>query len=212
MFSLCVAGCARRRGGTGVNFLHGSNMALEIEAKMKVGDFDAVRAKLAQCGALRAGAVLETNTFFDTPDRLLLAGDRGLRLRRANDLASGEERFVITVKGPAQSGPLKIREEAEVNVDDGERAIAVLCALGYEPELSFEKRRETWETGGCTVELDELPILGRFVEIEGPEEASVMRVREALGLAMLPLIKTGYITMLAHHLKQTADARQSITF
>ncbi|HEY2587625.1 MAG TPA: class IV adenylate cyclase [Tepidisphaeraceae bacterium] len=187
-------------------------MALEIEAKMKVDDFDAVRAKLVECGATRVGAVLETNTFFDTPDRSLLAADRGLRLRRAKDLASGDERFVVTVKGPAQSGPLKTREEAEVNVDDGERAIAVLRALGYEPQLSFEKRRETWETGGCTVELDELPVLGRFVEIEGPDERSVLHVREALGLSGLPLIKTGYITMLTRFLKETGDARRSITF
>ena len=187
-------------------------MSLEIEAKMKVDDFDAVRAKLARCGATRVGAVLETNTFFDTPDQSLAAGDRGLRLRRAKDLSSADERFVITVKGPAQSGPLKTREEAEVNVDDGERALGVLRALGYEPELSFEKRRETWETGGCTVELDELPILGRFVEIEGPDEQSVMQVREALGLAGFPLIKTGYITMLSRHMMETGDRRRSITF
>ena len=187
-------------------------MTLEIEAKMKVADFDAVRARLVACGARRVGAVLETNTFFDTPERSLVAGDRGLRLRCNRDAASGEERFVITVKGPVQRGPLKTREEAEVNVDDGDRAMAVLRALGFEPELSFEKRRETWETGGCTVELDELPILGRFVEIEGPDEQSVMRVREALGLSALPLIKTGYIAMLTRHLKETGDARRSITF
>lgn len=187
-------------------------MALEIEAKMKVDDVDAVRAKLVQCGATRAEAVLETNTFFDTPDRALVAADRGLRLRRAKDLSSGDERFVITVKGPAHSGPLKTREEAEVNVDDGERAVAVLRALGYEPHLSFEKRRETWETGGCTVELDEVPILGRFVEIEGPDEPSVMHVRDALGLSGLPLIKTGYITLLSRHLKETGDGRRAITF
>lgn len=179
---------------------------------MKVDGFDAMRAKLVQCGATRVEAVLETNTFFDTPDRSLVAGDRGLRIRRAKDLSSGEERFVITVKGPAQSGPLKTREEAEVTVEDGERAAAVLRALGYEPELAFEKRRETWETGGCTVELDELPILGRFVEIEGPDEKSVMHVREALGLAGLALIKTGYITMLTRHLKETGDTRKSIKF
>lgn len=187
-------------------------MALEIEAKMKVDGFDAVRAKLVQCGATRHGTELETNTFFDTPGRALVAGDRGLRLRRAKDLASGRERFVITVKGPAQSGPLKTREEAEVNVADGEAAASVLAALGYEPQLSFQKRRETWETGGCKVELDELPVLGWFVEIEGPNEAAVMKVRAAMGLDGQSLIKTGYVTMLSRHLDETGDPRRSITF
>jgi adenylate cyclase class 2 len=179
---------------------------------MKVDGFDAVRAKLVQCGAARHGTELETNTFFDTPGRALVAGDRGLRLRRAKDLASGKERFVITVKGPAQSGALKTREEAEVSVDDGDRAAAVLRALGYEPQLSFQKRRETWETGGCKVELDELPVLGLFVEVEGPDEAAVMRVRAAIGLDGHPLIKAGYVTMLSRHLEQTGDGRRSITF
>ena len=187
-------------------------MSLEIEAKMKVADFDAVRKALVVSGATHVGAVLETNTFFDTPDRALLAQDKGLRLRRTHDQRTAEEHFIITVKGPAQAGPLKTREEAETNVDDGARAAGVLKALGFFPELSFEKRRESWTLDGCKIELDELPILGRFVEIEGPNEPTVMRVRQRLGLSELPPIKTGYISMLTRHLQETRDSRKSITF
>src|SRR5205823_1530650 len=56
-------------------------MPLEIEAKMKVADFEPVRARLRKLGATRVGEVLETNAFFETADHALLREDRGLRLR-----------------------------------------------------------------------------------------------------------------------------------
>ncbi|HEY8749658.1 MAG TPA: class IV adenylate cyclase [Tepidisphaeraceae bacterium] len=187
-------------------------MASEIEAKMKVDGFDRMRDALAQAGATRIGSVLETNMFFDSPTQTLVSKDTGLRLRRTRDDATNQVRFIITVKGPQQSGQLKNREEAEVVVDDGEDAKGVLAALGFEPTLSFEKRRESWTLDGCKVELDELPVFGRFVEIEGPGEGEVMAVREKLGMGGTPLIQTGYATMIARHLKETGDARGVITF
>ena len=187
-------------------------MGIEIEAKMKVDDFDAVRRWLRDRGAQRMGTALEANQFFDTPDSTLLNADKGLRLRTSRDLESGKERHLITVKGPQQTGQLKSREEAEAEVCDAADARRVLLALGYEPTLCFEKRRESWELGGCKVELDELPILGRFVEIEGPDEQTIMKVREMLGLSDLPPIRTGYITMLWRYLAEHNNHRKRITF
>jgi adenylate cyclase class 2 len=187
-------------------------MANEIEAKMKVEDFGGVRQELKKVGAKRIGSVLETNTFFDSNEKNLVAKDTGLRLRRKRDDESGEEKFIITVKGPQQSGELKNRPEAEVGVEDGKDAKAVLEALGYSPTLSFEKRRESWKLGECKIELDEMPILGKFVEIEGPDEKAVMGVRERLGMKDVGLIRTGYVTMLARHLKESGDSRKSVTF
>ena len=187
-------------------------MATEIEAKMKVDNFEPVRTRLKEVGATRAGSVLETNTFFDAADRSLVSADKGLRLRRKRDDRTGEEAFVITVKGPQQKGALKSREEAEVGVDDGDAARAVLAALGFDPTIAFEKRRESWVLDGTKIELDEVPVLGKFVEIEGPDEPTVMAVRAKLNMADAPLIKTGYITMLARHLKETGDPRRQITF
>src|SRR4051794_33837642 len=138
-------------------------MALEIEAKMRVDDFAPVRDALAKAGARRAGEVVEENIFFDTRDHALRAGGNGLRLRRNRDTSTGEDRYVITFKGPVAAGELKVREEIEVTVDDRQNAIDLLERLGYQMQLSFEKRRETWKLEGCTVELDELAQIGRFV-------------------------------------------------
>jgi adenylate cyclase class 2 len=188
-------------------------VAVEIEAKMSVPKLDIVRVRLRELGAEGGGRTLETNTFFDTEDRSLLAADEGLRLRRNHDEASGKDEHVITYKGPRQHGALKSRDEVEVTVADYEDAAQLLERLGFVRMLSFEKRRESWKLGGCKVELDELPYLGTYVEVEGPNEATVMTVRDQLGLCDRPVIKTSYIAMLMGYLQEHGNqSRRNVTF
>jgi len=187
-------------------------MPNEIEAKMKVEDFGEIRQRLRALSARRVGSEMETNTFFDTPDGSLVREGKGLRVRDSRDRQTGKERHIVTFKGPQQKGELKSREEIEFPVDDGQSAMALLKAIGFEQVLSFEKRRETWELDDCEVVLDELPILGTFVEVEGPDETAVLRLREKLGLGAIPLISTGYATMLSRHLDSSGQPGRTIRF
>jgi len=187
-------------------------MAIELEAKMAVADHLAVAVLLRQFAARKLGDHFEVNAFFDTEDRSLLAAGEGLRLRHELDFGTTRERHVITYKGPRQAGPLKSREEIEFEVSDAAAATILLERLGYVRTLSFEKRRQSWELDGCTVELDEVPYLGKFVEIEGPDEPTVMRVRERLQLSDRPLIMSSYIALLMTHLKERGEARQDVRF
>jgi adenylate cyclase class 2 len=182
-------------------------MPVDIEAKIKVDSLDTVRDRLKELNAAFAGEALETNVFFDTEDRSLLAGDRGLRLRTAESKTSGQKTNTITYKGPRLHGPLKSRDERELGVTDPDDAAALFESLGYQKILSFQKRRESWRLNGCKIELDELPHLGVFVEIEGASETAVMKTRDALRLADRPLIKSSYIALLMtflqeHHRKE----------
>jgi adenylate cyclase, class 2 len=186
-------------------------MAMEIEAKMKVADLDSVRRKLKELGAVRRGKEFETNSYFDTSDESLQKSGKGLRIRVAVDEA-GSRKAKITMKGALQQGPLKSREETEFSVSDPDAASLLLQNLGYHPTLSFEKRRESWEFQKCEVDLDELPYLGFYVEIEGPGEAPVMAARKSLGLSDLPLISTGYISLLARYLEQNQIKQREIRF
>ena len=58
---------------------------VELEVKLKVESLGPVRERLREIGAEYAGEVLETNRFFDTPDRSLMTSDRGLRIRSNRD-------------------------------------------------------------------------------------------------------------------------------
>ena len=187
-------------------------MGVEIEAKMAVESFEPVRAQLQEAGAQLIGRFLETNVFLDTEDRSLLAADEGLRMRANKDLGTGQSQHIITYKGPRHVGPLKSREEIELTVDSGQQAITLLERLGYLTMIQFEKRRDSYRLDDCKIELDEMPHLGLFVEVEGPSEASVMRVRQRLQLGDRPLQKASYASMLMSYLQERGDARRRITF
>ena len=187
-------------------------MAVEIEAKMAVPELGPVRDRLRQRGAEPIGRFCEVNSFFDTQGHALLVDGKGLRLRLNRNVDTGAQTNVITYKGPLQQGSLKAREEVELTVDNTGDAVELLKRLGFHLTLSFEKRRESWRLGACRVELDEVPHLGQFVEIEGPDEATVLRERESLGLSNRSIVKASYIGLLMDHLREAGQSTASITF
>ena len=178
-------------------------MGIEIEAKFRLPDPERLRQKLMAAGARRVRAVLEHNTYFDTPEHALRDGDCGLRLRIA-ETRDAQRDVVVTYKGPREPGEMNIRSENEVAVRSAEDAAAFLKALGYAPTLSFQKRRESFELAGARIELDELPELGYFLEIEADDERTVNRVRTKLGLEKEPAVTSSYIALVAEHLQAKA--------
>ena len=106
---------------------------------------------------------------------------------------------------------MKIREESQLHVTSYDDSVVLLGQLGYEVNLSFEKRRETWELDECEVVLDELPGgLGRFVEIEGENEQRVEEVRRRLALGLAASEPETYPLIVAHHLEGSGESQ--ITF
>ncbi len=166
-------------------------MPTELEAKLKVRDLAVVRERLVATGAERVSKVREVNTYLAVPDV-----DSGLRVRDETD-EDGNSRRRLTFKGPKQAGPFKQREEFEVDIDDAEVMLMIFTRLSMPPTLVFEKNRETFNLGSCEVVLDELPRLGTFIEVEGPDEATVTHVLEQLELDPAEAISEGYASMFA---------------
>lgn len=177
-------------------------MIIEVEAKLRLSDPDALHAKLAELHAVHDRDVLETNTYFDRPDGDLKSSDQGLRVRIEIDRATGKAETILTHKGPRAHGRLKSRSETEVGVSNAHAAAQMLSALGYEPVLTFEKQRTRYLLDGCRVEIDTLPHLGTFVEIEGNTDDDVLAVQAKLGLSDQPLIRASYIAMLTTYLRE----------
>ncbi|MEM1109131.1 MAG: class IV adenylate cyclase [Planctomycetota bacterium] len=177
-------------------------MMIEVEAKLRLTDPAALHAKLDELDAVREREVSETNTYFDQPDGGLKSSDQGLRVRIELDPATGETETVMTHKGPRAHGRLKSRSETEVGVSDIRGATEMLAALGYQPVLTFEKHRIRYLLDGCRVEIDTLPYLGTFVEIEGNTDEDVLAVQDKLGFGDQPLIRASYIAMLVTYLRE----------
>ena len=191
------------------------NTPREIEIKLRVPDHAATRKVLLARGAGFIERVLETNQFFDRPGGDLRAAGCGLRLRLLQREGQSACAALLTWKGPSRSSVMHNRPSLDLTAAPAELAESFVKALGFVPTVAFEKRRESWaiqpsgELGGsqaaqlhaCRVELDELPELGCFVEIEGPDERAVLSVRRRLGLEGVANEPTTYLAMVSEYLR-----------
>ncbi len=170
-------------------------MRTEIEAKLKVDSLQEIAEKLNELSDEFLEEQLQTDSYFDDANRNLKETDRCLRLRRQS--ADDREKVFLTYKGAKERDKFKKRQEIEIEIKSADSAERLLSALGYEKVLVFEKRRRIWQLDECSVALDELPLLGSFVEIEGPDDKRIADVQMELGLADLPHIRESYASLVA---------------
>ena len=85
---------------------------------------------------------------------------------------------------------MKIREELETVVGDGEILLRVLYELGLHVWFRYEKYREEFAHEDVIVAIDETPV-GTFVEIEGSEQG-IATMADALGRPQSDYIQDSY--------------------
>lgn len=173
-------------------------MPIETEIKIPVDDLARIESRLRELGAELLGEFLQGDVFMDSRDHRLLEKDQGLRLRTLEriDHHDQDRQYVLTYKGARQKSSVKQREEIEVQVADPQATIDLLDRLGYSLMLYMQKRRRRYRLDGCNVELDTLPLLGNFVEIEGRREEAIHRVVKKLGLDSSQGITHSYACLL----------------
>jgi len=173
-------------------------MCIEIEAKLKVDSLPEIERKLNELGAEFLAEQSQSDAHFDDANATLTAADRCLRLRRAT--TGDSERFLLTYKGAKEKSDFKKREEIEIEIDDADLTQRLLSRLGYEKVFVVEKKRRLWRLGDCEVALDQLPLLGSFVEIEGPDDRRIAEVQRSMGLTSLPHIAKSYAQLIREEL------------
>ena len=174
-------------------------MCAEIEAKLKVDSLPEIERKLSGLGAEFLAEQLQTDYHFDDANTTLTKTDRCLRLRK--QIVGKGESFFLTYKGAKEKSNLKKRQEIEFEIKDTDSVRKLLSALGYEQSLVVEKKRHLWQLGDCEVALDQLPLLGDFVEIEGPDEEKISNAQDKLGLSDLSHIAKSYAGLMVQKLK-----------
>jgi adenylate cyclase class 2 len=192
-------------------------MAIETEIKFAVDSLDSVAARLLSLGGRPENrGVLETNEFFDRPDGSLRAADCAIRLRTLTPLSDAQNagrprEFLLTYKGPRlRDTRLKSRQEVQTPVGDGPAVEQILQAAGLVVTCTIQKRRHGWLMDDCRVELDELPLIGFFVEIEG-ERAAIERLAAKLGLPGEPVLKS-YVELLERRCLQFGRPFDKVLF
>ena len=141
-----------------------STTILEREIKLRFNSVSEARDAVLAAGALpRYGRRLQEDALLDTEDEQLRRQRCVLRVRMEN----GKSR--LTYKGPVQPSIMKVREELETVVGDGEVLLRVFSELGLHVWFRYEKYREEFSHEEVIVAIDETPV-GIFVEIEGTEQ------------------------------------------
>ena len=92
---------------------------------------------------------------------------------------------------------MKLREERETIVGDGETLIGIFEALALRVWFRYQKYREEFAAEDVTIAVDETPV-GTFVEIEGGE-AGVLAMTAALGRTADEFILDSYRALFVKH-------------
>ena len=190
-------------------------MNIEIEVKLKVESLEDVRCKLVELGAEFMAEQLQKDFYFDDKDRTLTKTDQCLRLRRERidkhvvSLSNPKEKFILTYKGAKEKDQFKKRQEINIEIEESDSMEKMLAALGYNRVFIIEKKRSMWRYRDCLVALDELPSLGEFVEIEGPNDAEIGEAQKKLGLTNLQHIPESYASLIEQKLSTNKDRNEA---
>jgi adenylate cyclase class 2 len=158
---------------------------LEREIKLLFDSPTEARAAVTAAGASPvSGRRLQDDQLFDTDDQRLMQRRSTLRVRRENGITT------LTFKGPVQPGRMKMREEHETAVADGDALLRTLEGVGLRPWFRYQKFREEYAAPGVTIAIDETPV-GTFVEVEGSEEG-ILAAASGLGRSEADFILDSY--------------------
>jgi adenylate cyclase class 2 len=183
---------------------------LEIELKLKVESLAPIAERLRQLGAQFEGDFIQTDAYYDDSEDSLVNSDRCLRIRKHRN--GGSEVIELTYKGARENHRFKTRREIGLKVEKAEELAYIFQHLGYKERLTFEKKRSLWNFAGCEVAMDELPLLGNFVEIEGPNDAMIENAQKQLGLEKIPHTPQSYAHLMEEAIKKTGTKKRKITF
>lgn len=178
-------------------------MPVETEIKFRVDDLSALSVRLQSAGfRLETPRSFESNTLYDTPDRLMRARTEILRIRSyaghwtlTHKRLPGPETPVPDLPNAAlpDSARHKHRIETETGIAQGAVLTELFLSLGLVAAFRYEKWRTEWADSGEHVAeghcvIDETPI-GNYAELEGPSD---WIDRAALRLGVTP---SDYITL-----------------
>ena len=139
----------------------------EVEVRAVIENPEKIEKELRKRKFKEIPKVEQLDIIFDTPNASLFRSGRKIRIRTEGDFAE------ITYKG-AFIGDSSASRRTELNIPIKKEQIPMfsefLSALGYPFCFQIPKSRKKFVGNGITVTLDNWPIIGCMIEIEGEEK------------------------------------------
>ena len=184
----------------GMTFGSSAHRHSPFKLRMNIEHSDALTPKLAAAGATHVRDVMRVTTYYQNPGH----GGRSsqewlgpeLSLVLEQDFNHQHRHGILSWTKPPGSDSPRDTKTADLPAGDVSMISDLINDLGYCPTRRVETERRRWTWYGCGISLDTVPYLGRFVEIDGPSEAAIQKVRGRLGLDALPLVEDTDQTML----------------
>ena len=159
---------------------------MEVEAKFQLPSHYSIRQRIIELGGHPlTGRYLEKNTRLDTPDGRLAVDHTLLRLRQ------GQQNKLTVKQG---TDIYETRHEYEIEIDDYQKALVLLGALGYQKTVIYEKYREVFGLRDQSLMLDEMPY-GFFLEVEGHDLEPIRQLAVELGLDWSQRVRRSYVAI-----------------
>ena len=151
---------------------------IEIESKFKISDDitrDELLAILKDQLIAQISSKRQIDTVFLLPEQVdapIVPGSKIMRVRDVLNPETGKlQRSLMTLKVEGQAK--LVSDEYEFAVDDGNAARQMLTALGWQEIVTVDKVRLESKTEDYTICIDEVAMLGLFIELEVLTEDSV---------------------------------------
>jgi adenylate cyclase class 2 len=166
--------------------------SIEREVKLRFDSVEDARAAVATAEAtpLRCRRLQEDYLLDDAAETL-----RNRRCVLRVRIEPGKN--LVTFKGPVQPSLMKVREELETIVGDGEVMLEFLAHLGYQVWFRYQKYREEYALNDVVIAIDETPV-GVFAEIEGGEQG-ILDMTRALGRTSDDFVLDSYRALFMEH-------------
>jgi adenylate cyclase class 2 len=180
----------------------------ETEVKLKVVDLACLRRVLRRLGwRVARRRYHERNVVYDRRGVSWLSTGRLLRVRDAGS------QCVLTVKLPVlRQGLHKVRQEHEIEVNDGRQLRSILEAMDFQPDWRYEKYRTEFRRAAerGKILLDETPV-GDYLELEGAPRW-IDRTAVELGFSKGDYIVTAYRGLFVEHCEATGSTARDMLF
>jgi len=151
----------------------------EVEIKVIISNPEEIRKAFATHGGIYKISLIHEDTYFNMPTGLrdFRKTDEALRVRKSlnynknNHSDLGNLKYFFAYKGKKLDTSTKTRREIEFEIEDGEKMIELLGALGFQEVFTIKKERElhefNFENHHIEALIDHLPILKQyFIEVE----------------------------------------------
>ena len=137
---------------------------IEVEVKAKIENFDDMKKKLENLGAIKSKKEFQEDIYFNSPIVDFANTDEALRIRTTEE--NEKNNIFITYKGPKIDSKSKTREEIEIKIEDSEKCSKIFQHLGFTKVRAVRKNRQYYTYKNFEISLDDVEGLEPYMEIE----------------------------------------------